>query len=323
VIAVIAVIAMIALVAAGGCRDKSPDKKTAPGPSPADAGARAADAARPDPSAPNITLLDPGEEPREELRYKLEVGATEKLTLTMSYHAENRLQGAAPQQLKFPSMRMVFEVEIIEALPGDRYRYQFELADTGLSDTAGADQTLVKMAGAGLEKSVGMRGTAVVDAHGVIRDGNLEIPPGLDPNMRVMMESMKSSMEQLSSPLPPQPLGAGARWELRQTLAQAQVSLEQTTNYELEQDDKGKRRLRGAIRQVADRQEVDLPNIDKAELVSLTATGTSLIDLDLDHLAPRSGTVAIESTSQFELTAHGLTRGLISRGTLELEISGQ
>jgi hypothetical protein len=311
-------------IAATGCRDRSSSDKPPPRPSARDAAPARADAAdMPPESAPKITLLDVGAEPRAELRYDLEVGAKEKLTLTMSYSAENRLQAAPPQRLKFPGMRMVFQVEIVETLADDRYRYQFELVDTGLTDTAGADQTLVKMAGAGLKKSVGMRGTAVVDAQGVIREGNLEIPAGLDPSMRVMMESMKSSMEQLSSPLPVKPLGAGARWELRQTLAQAGVSLEQTTTYELVQDAKGKRSLRGAIRQEADRQEVDLPNVEKAELVSLTATGKSELELDLDRLAPRAGFIEIESTSQFEITVQGQSRGLISRGTLELKLVGQ
>jgi hypothetical protein len=134
---------------------------------------------------------------------------------------------------------------------------------------------------------------------------------------------MKSSMEQLSSPLPAQSLGVGARWELRQTVAQAGVSLEQTTTFELEEDAKGKRSLRGAIRQMADRQEVDLPNVEKAELVSLTATGTSTIELDLARLAPRTGTIEIESNSEFEITVAGQTRGLLSKGTLVLEIAGQ
>lgn len=314
----------MALAAVPGCRDRS---SSTPPPETArhDAAAAPPRDARPKPdgSQPRITLLDNGAEPAEPLRYELEVGASEKLTLTMSYSAENRLQAAPPQRLKFPGMRMVFSVEIMEALDGGRYRYQFELVDTALTDTAGADQTLVKMAGAGLKKSVGMRGTAVVDANGVIREGNLDIPDGLDPNMRVMMESMKSSMEQLSSPLPTEALGPGARWELRQTLAQSGVSLEQTTTYELVQDAKGKRTLRGAIQQEADRQDVDLPGVEKAELVSLTASGTSEIELDLDRLAPRAGTIEIESTSQFEITVQGQSRGLISKGTLELQIAGQ
>lgn len=313
----------VAIAATAGCRDRSSSDAPPPKPSRDAAPPRADAADLPAESAPKITLLDVGAEPHAELRYALEVGAKEKLTFTMSYSAENRLQAAPPQRLKFPGMRMVFEVEIVEALADDRYRYQFELVDTGLTDTAGADQTLVKMAGAGLKKSVGMRGTAVVDAHGVIREGNLEIPAGLDPSMRVMMESMKSSMEQLSSPLPAEPLGPGARWELRQTLAQAGVSLEQTTTYELVEDNKGKRSLRGAIRQEADRQEVDLPNVEKAELVSLTASGKSELELDLDRLAPRAGTIEIESTSQFEITVQGQSRGLISQGTLELKLLGQ
>ncbi len=240
----------------------------------------------------------------------------------MSYSAENRVQAAAPQRLKFPGMKMVFQVEVVEAV-GDAVRYQFELIDTGLTDTGGADPTLVKMAGAGLKKAIGLRGSAVVDKLGHIRDGALEIPAGLDPNMRVMMESMKSSMEQLSSPLPAEPLGDGARWELKQTLAQAGVSLEQVTTYALSTTKKGERVLTGEIRQRADRQDVELPGVEKAELIELEATGKSELKLDLGRLAPREGTVEIESKSQLEITVDGQTRGLISRGSLKLEIASQ
>ena len=313
--------ALVAVLAVCGCRDRDREAEIAPKP------AVVADAAAVEPEAavertPEITLLDPGAEPTGRLRYDLEVGSTEKLTLTMSYSAENRLEGAAPQRLKFPGMKMVFSVEVVEAVD-DGVRYKFELIETGLTDTSDADPTLVKMAGAGLKKSVGLRGSAVVDELGVIREGDLDIPAGLDPNMRVMMQSMKSSMEQLSSPLPAEPLGVGARWELEQNLAQAGVSLVQTTTYTLSESDKGERQLEGEIRQQAGRQEVTLPNVEKAELITLEAKGKSVLELDLGRLAPRSGTVAIESRSQFEITMKGQTRGLISNGSLQLEISGQ
>lgn len=310
-----------AALAVCSCRERATEKVVAP---PTVSDARAAPT-EPDPERerrPDVTLLDPGARPAAELRYDLEVGAKETLTLIMRYTARNRLEAAAPQELKFPGMKMVFSVEVVEAVD-DGVRYRFELTDTALTDTKDADPTLVKMAGAGLQKSVGLRGTAVVDRLGVIREGKLEIPAGLDPNMRVMMESMKSSMEQLSSPLPAAPLGPGARWELRQTLAQAGVSLEQVTTYTLAETEKGARILKGDIRQNAGRQEVRLPNVEKAELVSLEATGKSELELSLEHLAPRSGTIEIESRSQFELTIGGHTRGLISHGTLELEIASQ
>jgi hypothetical protein len=308
----------------GGCRDREPAPATeTEGITRGDAG-ETAPAASPK-AVVDIELLDRGAEPRQALRYRLAEGTSERVALTMSYRAENRIQAAPSRELQFPVMKMVFRIDVAEDLGDGKLRYHFELEDTSLGAAEGADRALVAMAGSALKRAEGLRGSAVVDSRGVIGDGKLELPPGLDPGMRVMMESMRSSMEQLSSPMPEEPVGLGARWELRQVLVQAGTSLEQVTTYELAAvpgDDSGRRhRLRGDIRQSATRQEVSLPGVDRAELVALTAAGSSEIDIDLDRLSPGRGAIAIESESRFEVTVGEVTRSLVSKGELDLEIT--
>lgn len=311
-----------------GCKDRDHSEPLAP-PPPADAAQRSKPPEPPH-DAVDLTLLDPGAEPRHELRYHLRPDSSETMELTLRYSAANRMQAAPERELTFPVMKLVFKIELGEALPDGRVRYDFELAQTGLSNTAGADQSLVATAGAALKKAEGLRGSATVDSRGLISEGDLDIPAGLDPGMRVMMESMRSSMEQLSSPLPAEPVGPGARWELRQVLVQGGVTLEQVTVFELAppgepggEHEADQVVLRGELKQNADRQEVSLPGVERAELIELSATGSSHIELDLSRLSPRRGALALGSESRFELTAAGKTSGLVSKGSLDLKIAGK
>ena len=314
------------LVALFGCRDKTP--RPDPGP-PEPTPANKADAATSVfvPDLVRIALLDSGAAPREPLRYQLRVGDKQIVTLRLRHKATNRLRAAAPTEMIVPAIKLVFHVEVVEAKRGDSVRYRFDLAESALTDLSGADKRLVKTASAMLKTAQGIRGSAVVDSRGIIRDGTIDIPGTVDPSMRVMVDSIRSSMEQLTVPLPAEPVGIGARWELSQTLVQGGTAVEQSTIFELKKRDTGATEiveLVGAIEQIGERQDIPLPGFEYAEMLSLTAKGKSNVTVVAARLAPEKSTTSLRSESQFEFAKKGERRqALVSIGESVIGVSSQ
>ena len=305
------------------CRDKSP--RPEPNPTPSNT-KQAADGSVPIavPTTVRVGLLDSGEKPRAPLRYRFSIGDKQLVVLRLRYSATNRLRAAAPKKIRFPGIKLVFHVEIVEALRGDRVRYRFDLVEAALTDVGGADKGLVATATEALKRAQGIRGSAVVDSRGIIRDGTIDIPRQLDPSIQIMLDGMRSSMEQLSTPLPEEPVGIGARWELSQTLVQGGTTLDQTTLYELVKNTDGEVELIGTIEQHAERQEVPLAGFDYAELVSLTADGKASMAVNLERLAPVSAKYALKNESRFEFAKKsGRRQALISAGDAEIGVASQ
>ncbi len=316
----------VVLVVALGCRDKKarPDPAAA---APQAAGdSTAGDAAVPVrvPEMVRISLRDAGKEPRASLRYRLSVGDKQTIILRLAFRANNRPRAAAPKTVIMPGIKLVFHIEIVDAELGDRARYRFDLVESALTDVADADPTIVKMAKASLAKAQGLRGSAVVDSRGVIRDGTIEVPTELAPGMKIVIDSIRNSMEQLTTPLPQEDVGVGARWEVRQTLVQGGIAVDQTTTFELVASRNGVLEVNGRLEQDASRQDVALEGAEFAELISLQATGESNSRVSLTRLAPLEFESSVQSESNFEFAKkHGRRRALVSIGTSKTGIRSQ
>ncbi len=61
---------------------------------------------------------------------------------------------------------------------------------------------------------IGFAGTATVTNRGATKDANFQMPENADQSMKDMMDSMKNSLKQMSSPLPEEAVGIGAQWEV-------------------------------------------------------------------------------------------------------------
>jgi hypothetical protein len=244
-----------------------------------------------------VKLIEPGAEPRKELRYALKTGTKESIDLIMGMQMKMNIPGMPMPATKVPKMKMTMSVEITDKVGDKEAKYHFAVTDAGVLDTPGVDPMVATMTGTELKKVVGMKGTAIVDSRGFNRDSQLELPPGLNPQMKQMMEGTKQSMDQLSSPLPEEAVGVGAKWELIQTLTQNGIT--------------------------ADRQNATMPNLPpgvKAELLSLNSTGDGEITFDLSGLLPHKAHTAIKTSSSFSMEQGGQKQQMSLDADLEMTL---
>lgn len=304
-----------ALVLAAGCHERDPSSSQDSARDTASAQAR---------QRPVITLLDPGAEPRRALRYRLTEGAREALVMRTNLIIDTTTDGTPAPTIEYPPVVMNLRLHIASKPSDSEARYTFALASVDVEDAPGVLPEVLETMRQHFRAVTGMTGSAHVDTRGFNWDARMDLPPDMTPAVQQMMDSAAQNMDQVSAPLPEEPVGQGARWELRQTIEQNGVTLQQTTLFELIELDGTRGILTTKISQHADRQPMTLSGAPgaAAEMLTLESAGSGRIYFDLDRLVPRS-TLDMRSDYGLRVTTGDTRQTIETHVEMRLEIAAE
>jgi hypothetical protein len=241
-----------------------------------------------------VVLLEPGAEPRAPLRYKLTNGKRAAMDILMTMSMEITMNGQKQPTAAIPPMRIVMETTITEVMSENEASYFFRVTDAGVAETAGYDPAAVSLLNTQLATIIGAKGTAKVDSRGFNTDVTMDLPAGLDPQMRQMMESTRQSIEQMSSPLPEEAVGLGAKWELRQLIEQSGMKMKQRTRFTYVEGDGASGKLEAETKQIAENQKITTNGVT-VDLESLKGSGKGIVNFDLAYLVPTKSLVELDT----------------------------
>lgn len=259
-------------------------------------------------TAPTVVLLEPGKNPRAPLRYSLPASFKKKMGMTMGMGMDMVISGQSVN-MRLPPMRIEMSLSVIGKVGDREARCKFEVTRADL--LPGGDKKLEGMRPqlvASLKKMVGTSGTMIMDDRGVVRDMQLSLPADLDPQTRQAMESTGQAMSQLSSPLPEEPVGVGARWQVDQLIETNGLKLKQKAVFQLVSIKGKKGKVKTTITQTADPQVANLPGLPagfKADLLSHSGAGSGAGDLDLAQLVPASFTIGVKTDTSMKVSGGG------------------
>lgn len=274
---------------------------------------------------PIVKLVEPGAEPRRVLRYALVPGTDEMLVMTMTMAMQTKLPGMPTPEVKMPAIAMYMKLTIAEKVSDNEARYEFVMTEAKVSSRDGVDPNVVEMTQKAMSTAAGLKGSAIVDTRGFNRDARMEMPAGMDPQMKQMMDGTMKGMEQMSSPLPAEAVGKGAKWELYQTIEQNGMKVNQVTLFELVEIDGDQGTLAVKVTQKADRQKVSAPGMPEsvsAELMTLASTGSGKIEFNLAHLVPISN-LTIDSNYSMSIEASGQKQNMDAHLDMSVTIARQ
>ncbi len=129
----------------------------------------------------------------------------------------------------------------------------------------------------------GLKGSATVTSRGFAKESDIEVPANINPQIGTMIESMKDSMGRVSSPLPEEPIGVGAKWTVTQDIVSNGMKIKQTSTHTLKGIKDGKYDIDLAIEQKGEEQAIaaaGLPPGTTLTLKSLESSGTGKMLLD-------------------------------------------
>ena len=125
--------------------------------------------------------------------------------------------------------------------------------------------------------------------------------------MRPLFALLTEVVEQVSTPLPKEPVGVGARWEVTTAKDHLEgIRLTQTVTYELESCDENEARLRMYIAVTAlsqDFEHREIPDRTKARLKRVHGDGEGEVVIDFDRLVTRSSLGDVETRAELVVRA--------------------
>jgi hypothetical protein len=141
--------------------------------------------------------------------------------------------------------------------------------------------------------------------------------------MRQMLEQMNESLSGLSSPLPEEAVGLGAKWETKMPISSQGMTIEQIVRSELVSLENGRATVKVSLTQRAANQKVSNPNMPglKLDLDRMSGKGNGESTIDLKHLLPV--TAAMDEKTEVVMAFGGGQQKQTMKMTMDLRITMQ
>lgn len=236
-----------------------------------------------------VTLEDPGQEPRRELRLGVEAGDTDQVTqrqeITIEIEAGGQVQSA-------PSPPTEIDLSYtIEEVDGERISAVGTYDDVRVLEGPDADPALVGQLRQMLDGFRDATAHTTYTPQGAVLEARLEgleLDGAAGPVVEQLAASFTDAVEALSTPFPDEAVGTGARWRIDTETEIAGLPVAITTLVQLTEltDDRATGTVDQTVRFVPG--DVDLLGVP-ATVVSGELTGGGPIEWDLaGGIVPRS-----------------------------------
>ena len=234
--------------------------------------------------AAEVTVLDQGMEPRVELRLQIEPGQSEVMVVTQEQEISQTIGGQTGPDIG--AIGMVIEQQLTSSDAGADL-LTFTSLVTSATVAEDTNPLIAAELQTALDGMVGVTTRSVVDTRGRVLKTELDGLQSIDPVIADTMEQLTTN-SQFAHPLPEEPVGVGAQWQVTQLLELNGLEVEQVTSYEILAMD-------GSVVELALASEQFVA--EGSELVAEGATATVLlwegissasISYDLTSMVPSS-----------------------------------
>jgi hypothetical protein len=271
-----------------------------------------------------VKLLEPGAEPRKQLRLHPNAGDKQTLLMTMKMGVDMKL-GEQNQAMKFPAIKMTMDVTPKSVSPEGDIAYDMAMSDVAIEDEPGALPQVTEALKASLGSVKGLSGTGTMSSRGFNKGMDVKLPAGSDPQMTQAMQQMKESFSNMSAPLPEEPVGPGAKWEVKMPIKSQGMTLNQTTTYQLASVDGENLTLKSTVVQSAANQKIQNPTMPglKMDLTKMDGQGTADLKFDLTKLLPSEATLNSHSDLSMAMNAGGQKQSMAMKLDLNLRLESK
>lgn len=255
----------------------------------------------PPPPELSVTLVDPGQAPLEPLRYAIPPDTVVKSLLDIRDvdAAIEETEDSADAFGVLPGFRLLLHAGPTVTIPkGARYILRISKAESVLPE--GVTERQMQEVEQGVQALRGMRGRFDLNTQGIVVDADVPWAQGqerIHPRVAITIGNVRSAVATI--PLPKEPVGIGAVWEVQRPLRIWSARVTQVTRYELTDRVGGRFRVAITVQQKAAPQVADLnPKLEMhVRGYEMRARGHALADLSL----PLALEASLESSSAADI----------------------
>jgi len=269
-----------------------------------------------------VKLLDPGNEPRQVLRYRPLTGSKESMLMEMRMEVSMEIGGNKLPAPPAPQMKMIMDLEVLES-NDEQIRYKFVLSEAKVSAEDSVPDEIRKAMETQLQLMVGLKGEVSITSRGFMLEATYHPPKNAPEMVLQMLKGIEKSAGELSTPLPEEAVGLGAKWQIEQELDVTGMRMKQTVIHELEKLSEQDFTTKVSLVQSAEPQQMQVPGLPentKVHLDSLSGSGQGQMKVTLTRIVPQSN-VDLESTAK--MTTVAVEQRQVTKVTtkMEMEIS--
>lgn len=252
-----------------------------------------------------IQLLTAGTQPRQPLRLNPQANIKQLITMTMNMDMAMTFAGQAAPKIKTPATVMKMEVLVTQVDANGDIHSKFTYTEGDVVADPAVAPEIRESVRSGIKKMEGLSGTLITDNRGQIKSSKIILPENVDPLSKNFLEQISNSLNQMSSPMPEEAVGIGAKWRVSSQLKIGAINMNQSAVYELVSLKDNIASLNITVEQQANAQEVTLPGIPagsaSVSLKSLTSQGQGQMTLPLSSIMPTSSTISMGSQSEMSI----------------------
>jgi hypothetical protein len=269
-------------------------------------------------------LLAPGGEPRKALRLHPKQGDKHTASMTIKMAMAMNM-GGSEMPMKIPAMTMTLDTTIEAVKPDGDIQYSLVISDVSVAEEAEANAATVDALKNALGGLKGVTGTGVMTSRGLTKGIDLKMPAGADPQLSTMMEQMKETMSHISSPLPEEPVGSGAKWEVKMTVKSQGMTMNETATVDLVSAEEDKITTKQALAQTAPAQKIQNPAMPgiKLDLLKMNGTGSGEVVTELGRILPLSGNIDMHSEMSMGMNQGGQKQTMDMKVDLTMKLESK
>lgn len=284
-------------------------------------GTHAAPAEAPKPDGPEVRVLESGAAPLRLLRFTPKQGESTLLRQRQKLDITMTLGGMPLARQDMPTMVFDTELTLTNAdAANDRFTGEFHLVDSAVENDGGIIPAQRDMI-ADLLDSIEISGTIEFDSLGRVHGSTLVPGANVPAEMAQVVGNLGDNMKQLVAPLPPTPVGIGARWEVVATMTMNGVEMVNRTVHTVERIDGDRVHTSIAMTvEAVPNQTLPVPDPTvQATLLSSKGTGVGEAVFDLANPLFSDHTARITTEQVIEMTMLGETQQM--NQTIEVDTS--
>ena len=272
-----------------------------------------------------VKLLEPGAEPRKELRFHPKPGDKQSMLMTMKMGMAAKIGDADAPPMKLPVMKLAMDSSIKDVASNGDITYEIVVSDAGIVEDPEVIAQVAEAMKNALNGMKGLGGKGIITSRGINKGTDIKAPEGADPQVAQYVEQMKETMSRVASPLPEEPVGAGAKWEVTMPIKSQGMTFNQKATYELASVDGDRAAVKTTVTQTASNQKIQNPMMPgtKVDLSKMTGNGTGEVSLDFTQILPPEASVEYHQDMTMNISNAGQKQNMNMKLDLTLHIESK
>lgn len=254
---------------------------------------------------PQVKLLSAGVEPRQELRFKPPVNVRQTAIMTMNMDMAMSMAGQPMPTVKLPATVITMNAVVTQVDPNGDIHFKCSYSNADVVGNSTVPPKVLEAMRSQFKKIAGMSGSFIVDNRGQNKGGNFVFLQEIDAQLK---QQISDSLNQISSPLPEEAIGIGARWQTTSLANFRGMKATQTATYELVNLQDGVVTLNVSVQQQAQPQTLKQPGLPSGAtltLRSLNSQGKGQVIVPLNQLFPIRSRLVMNANSQMAVKQAG------------------